>query len=58
MLSNLLSLAPLLAQAAEESGPRGYTISWALVLLSVILGLVVALRPAKRETVVRKPKAD
>lgn len=57
MLSNLLSLAPLLAQAAEE-GPRGYTISWALVLLSVILGLVVALRPAKRETTVRKPKAD
>ncbi|QDT70504.1 hypothetical protein MalM25_34520 [Planctomycetes bacterium MalM25] len=57
MLSNLLAFAPLLAQATEE-GPRGYTISWAVVLLSVILGLVVALRPAKRETTVRKPKSN
>ncbi|TWT96744.1 hypothetical protein Pla108_25180 [Botrimarina colliarenosi] len=32
-------------------------VSWAVILLSVVLGLVVALRPAKREDKVKKPKA-
>ncbi|MGL4512927.1 MAG: hypothetical protein ACRCT8_07525 [Lacipirellulaceae bacterium] len=47
---------PLLAQA-EATGPRNaYTISWALVLLATILGLVVALRPVKREITVKRAK--
>jgi hypothetical protein len=46
---------PLFAQA-EAVAPRGYAISWAVVLLGVILGLVVALRPAKREDKVQKPR--
>lgn len=45
----------VLAQA-EELAPRGYAVSWAVVLLSVILGLVVALRPVKREDKAPKPR--
>lgn len=61
MLATLYSTAfafvPLLAQA-EEEGPRGFTISWGIILLGVILGLVVALRPTKREERVKLPKRD
>lgn len=46
------TLLPILAQ--EPEAPRGYTISWGLILLCVILGMVVALRPAKRDDRVRK----
>ena len=38
--------APLLSQATTE---RGYTISWFLILLSIILGMIVMLRPIRRE---------
>ena len=31
--------------------------SWAVILLSVVLGLFVALRPTKREEQVKKPRA-
>jgi hypothetical protein len=55
MHSLLYAALPLLAQT-EASGPRGYTISWALVLLATILGLLVALRPVKREATVKKAK--
>ncbi|MEO0529442.1 MAG: hypothetical protein AAF266_02580 [Planctomycetota bacterium] len=47
----------LLAQATEVA-ERGYAYSWAIVLFGVILGLVVALRPAKREDKVKTPKMD
>lgn len=30
--------------------------SWAVILLSVVLGLFVALRPSKREDKVKKPR--
>lgn len=51
----LLSQAVILfAQAAEESAGRNYAISWAIILLSVILGLVVVLRNPKREDKVKK----
>lgn len=54
MTLQLASLtAPLVAQAATG---RGYTISWAVVLAAVILVMVVALRPAKRETDFRRPR--
>lgn len=32
------------------------SVSWAVILLSVVLGMVVALRPAKREDTVKKPR--
>ncbi|QDV76148.1 hypothetical protein K2D_43750 [Planctomycetes bacterium K2D] len=32
------------------------SVSWAVILLSVVLGMVVALRPAKREERVQKPR--
>lgn len=40
-------IAPLLAQ--EATSGRGFTISWFLILFSVILGLIVMLRPIRRE---------
>ena len=40
---------------AQEAGGRGYTVSWAVVLLAAILAIVVALRPAKRDAEIRKP---
>jgi hypothetical protein len=33
------------------------SVSWAVILLSVVLGLFVALRPTKREDTVKKPRA-
>ena len=45
-------------EGVDEPTERGYAISWALILLSVILGLVVALRTPKREDSVKKPKKD
>lgn len=51
----LTALLPL-AQAAEEGGERGYEMAWALILLSIALGMMIACRPAKRELEVRKPK--
>jgi len=55
LLHHALS-ALLLAQQAEDE-PRAYAIGWAIVVASVVLGLVVALRPAKREEKVKKPKS-
>lgn len=54
-LPSVLSNTLLLAQA-EEDAARGYTISVAVMLLSVVLGLWLALRPAKREERVKLPK--
>ena len=34
---------------------RSYSVSWALILLSVILGLLVTLRPARRTSEIKKP---
>ncbi len=53
-----LSMLPLLAQAAEEEGGRSYNISWALVLLCVILGMFAALNPTKRSDELRVNKDD
>lgn len=51
------TIIALLAQATEAT-ERGYAFSWAIILFSVILGLVVALRPAKREDKVKLPRQD
>lgn len=54
-----LSLLPLLAQAAaEEEQGRSYNISWALVLLCIILGMFAALNPTKRSDELRVNKDD
>jgi hypothetical protein len=55
MSTQLIEALTLLAQN-EATGPRGYTISWGLVLLAMILGLLVALRPVKRDATVKKAK--
>lgn len=57
---NMLTIAPpllsmpLLAQA----GGQTFADSWALVLLCVILGMVVALMPAKRTSEVKRRGDD
>lgn len=52
----LLAQGRIPGAGAEE--PRNYAISWAIILLSVILGLVVVLRVPKRADKVVKPKPD
>lgn len=52
-----LMTSPVLAQAGGE-GPRGYTLSVAIVMACVLLGLIVALRPSKRDPEVKRPKLD
>ncbi|MEM8864271.1 MAG: hypothetical protein AAGF31_01850 [Planctomycetota bacterium] len=44
---------PLLAQSEEEEA-RPYTIEVALILLCLVLGIFVSLKPSKRETEVKK----
>jgi ABC-type sulfate transport system permease component len=45
-------LNPLVAQ----SGGSTYSASWALVLFCVILGLLVALNPARRTSEIKRAK--
>ena len=51
-LAHLSSFPMLLAQAGPKE--QSYTLPWAVVLLCVILGLMIALKPAKREITVKK----
>lgn len=55
-MMNLLgsSMTSLLAQAGGGSATN--SASWALVLFCVILGLIVALNPARRTTEIKKSK--
>jgi hypothetical protein len=62
MPTMLANLAPLFAQSVTVitpssggSGPSG-SLSWAIVLFFVILGLAVTLSPTKRTYEVKKPK--
>ena len=48
------TLFPILAQSSDDE--QTYTLPWFLILLSVGLGLFVALKPAKREVKVKKAK--
>ncbi len=43
---------PLLAQAG---GGQKYGIGWGLIILSVVLGLILTLTPARRTYEVKKP---
>ncbi|MEQ8846897.1 hypothetical protein [Botrimarina sp.] len=56
MLATLLFTFLPLAQAADEEAARQYNWSWAVILLSLVLGLMIACRPAKRELEVRKAR--
>lgn len=54
LLSN--SLVPLVAQSATQiTVNNSNSASWALVLFCVILGLIVALNPARRTSEIKKP---
>jgi hypothetical protein len=52
ILPQLANVLPLLAQG----GGRTYGLSWAIVLLCVILGLIVTLRPSRRTSEIKKAK--
>ena len=49
------AVTPILAQADEEEAENSYSIEVALVMLCVVLGLLVALRPSKRTVEFKKP---
>ena len=55
---NLYALASLLLPVLAQQGPteKSYTLPWFLIVLSMGLGLYVALKPAKREIEVKKAK--
>jgi hypothetical protein len=50
-----VTLQPLLMPLLAE---KSMSMSWALVLLCVILGLAVSLLPSKRTSEVKRPKDD
>jgi hypothetical protein len=56
-LSTFALNVPLLlaADPPAVATDRSYSVSWALILLSVILGLLVTLRPARRTSEIKKP---
>jgi hypothetical protein len=41
---------------AQSGGSTTYSASWALVLFCIILGLIVALNPAKRTSEIKRHK--
>lgn len=54
MLTATQLLSPLLAQAGEQT----FAVSWALAVFCVILGVAVAVLPAKRTSEVKRRKND
>lgn len=52
---NLLALSPLNPLVGQAGGST-YSASWALVLFCVILGLLVALNPARRTSEIKRAK--
>ena len=44
----------------DNNGPvdKGLSLSWALVIFSVVLGLLITLSPAKRTTEIKMPHED
>lgn len=55
MSSNLALLASVFPPLAQGGG-QTHGLSWAVVLLCVILGLIVTLRPSRRTSEIKKPK--
>lgn len=51
-----LSTMPTVAMA--EDGEKSYSLSWALVMLSIVFGLMICLRPTKRTSEFKKPVED
>ena len=46
----------LLAQSAVQAPSGTNSLSWFIVIFCVILGLIIALNPAKRTTEIKKTK--
>lgn len=46
------------AEASSGSDAKSYSLSWAVVGLGLIVGLLVTLAPTKRSTEVKKSKHD
>lgn len=55
LMINLMSLQSF-TLFAQSGGSATYSASWALVLFCIILGLIVALNPAKRTSEIKKHK--
>ena len=59
---HLLNAALLLLAKSSSSTPRsdakGYSLSWAVVLAGLILGLAVTLSPGKRTAEIKHTKED
>ena len=53
---HLLNMLLLAAHSAAPTGPeeKGLSLSWAVVLLGLIVGLLVTLSPSKRTTEIKK----
>jgi hypothetical protein len=53
---HLLNMLLLAAHSSAPTGPeeKGLSLSWAVVLLGVIVGLLTALMPSKRTTEIKK----
>ncbi|MEM1303370.1 MAG: hypothetical protein AAGG46_00650 [Planctomycetota bacterium] len=51
--SRVLSSAVLLAQDPEPE--KGYNVSWGIVMLCVVLGMMLTLRASKRTDIEDKP---
>ena len=55
---SLFSGLVLLGQAQEEGGASKYGVSWALILLSVVLGLMVTLKSSGRKSDSKRLRAS
>ena len=54
----MTTLAAISMTAPFLLAERSYSVSWALILLSVILGVMVTLRPARRTSEIKKPPRE
>lgn len=46
------------AEASGDSGGKSYSLSWAIVGIGLIVGLLVTLSPTKRTSEIKKSKHD
>jgi hypothetical protein len=59
-ISNFLILAAKVTKidASGVSGGKGLSLSWAIVIFSMLLGLAITLSPTKRTYEVKRPKDE
>lgn len=56
-MTNLLATSALLPLLAAQDSTTT-SIAWAIVIFSVVLGLIVTLLPSRRSTEVKRPRHD